>query len=255
MPNCRVAYCNFSRTHTTKSHICGTCGESGHGQIECSNQHKKNALKLFWSEELSPMDHCEICKDSSRLQGPADDERASFHTTESHHCSKCGKRHGEDECIIQPFDNYSQFNNGICDKDQFIALVNSYLPTKVYCCLYVGMGATLYIKIDDFGEVVCLFMHQDSWGQYGEAADERPTLNKFIENHEQIDYSIDEQGDDNGTETSSKCPLCRTAISKSDASKIYSISGRCCVCLDKTPNMYFKECGHACVCDDCLVNL
>ena len=267
MSFCRVAYCNFSNTHTNKSHICGTCGESGHGQVECSSQHRKDALKQFWTEELAPAKHCEICKDSLRLQRPVDDEEAQFHTTAAHHCSKCGKRHGEDECIIQSFDNYSHFGNGMFDKEQFIAYATSRLPTKVYCRLYAGMGATIYVKVNDQDELYALFMHQDSWGQYGDATDERPILNKFIEDHEQIDDSfvqshfmgVDVYGDDDdggdGDNTTAECPMCRTAISKSDSSKIYSISERCCVCLDKTVNMYFKECGHACVCDECLENL
>jgi len=95
MTFCRASYCTFSKTHATKSHVCGTCGERGHGQVECGNQSKKNALEQFWTEELSPAIHCEICKDSTRLQMPADEENAKFHTTASHHCSKCNNRHGE----------------------------------------------------------------------------------------------------------------------------------------------------------------
>ena len=52
------------------------------------------------------------------------------------------------------------------------------------------MGATIYIKINEQGSLDALFMHQDSWGQYGPTTDERPILNKFIENHEQLDDSF-----------------------------------------------------------------
>jgi len=102
-------------------------------------------------------------------------------------------------------------------------------------------------------------MHQDSWGQYGGDTSEVSVFNKFVENHELLEDSYVQAHFLNFAQPAggaqAECPLCRCDISKGDASKIYSLTERCCVCLDKTTNMYFKECGHACVCDECLVNL
>ena len=32
---CRVIHCRFKGSHTWQDHKCGTCGEYGHGQMEC----------------------------------------------------------------------------------------------------------------------------------------------------------------------------------------------------------------------------
>ena len=111
------------------------------------------------------------------------------------------------------------------------------------------------------------------WGQYGGNTSEVSVFNKFVENHELLEDSyvqahflhLDQvttnaaatpaNAEGGAAGAQAECPLCRCDISKGDASKIYSLTERCCVCLDKTTNMYFKECGHACVCDECLVNL
>ena len=37
MNYCKVRGCRFPFSHTTIAHRCGTCGEYGHGQVECGN--------------------------------------------------------------------------------------------------------------------------------------------------------------------------------------------------------------------------
>ena len=44
---CRVIGCRFKGTHTWQDHICGTCGEKGHGQIECGNYTRQMILKIM----------------------------------------------------------------------------------------------------------------------------------------------------------------------------------------------------------------
>ena len=48
-----------------------------------------------------------------------------------------------------------------------------------------GMGCHLYVR-HKVGVIKALFMHQDSWGQYGPTSDDTPKLNKFIENLEEV---------------------------------------------------------------------
>ena len=57
-----------------------------------------------------------------------------------------------------------------------------------------------------------IFMHQDSWGQYGEATDDTPILNNFRD-------GLDCVNDDwilfnEPVETSKKCPMCRKNLCK-----------------------------------------
>ena len=51
------------------------------------------------------------------------------------------------------------------------------------------------------------------------------------------------------------CPLCKTSISNKNIFKIYSLTSECVVCMDKNVELFFKECGHACVCKECCCNL
>ena len=98
MSSCKVACCRFPDSHTTQSHRCGYCGQYGHGQIECGNQSKINALKEFYSDILPEHKWCTHC--------PTHSFAKKKHTSHAHNCHKCGKRHGESDCIIQELDNY-----------------------------------------------------------------------------------------------------------------------------------------------------
>ena len=46
MITCKVKNCNFKYSHVTSGHKCGTCGEYGHGQLECGNIQMINELKM-----------------------------------------------------------------------------------------------------------------------------------------------------------------------------------------------------------------
>ena len=50
-----------------------------------------------------------------------------------------------------------------------------------------------------------------------------------------------------------KCPLCRKKID--NITDIKGSSDKCSVCLDKTVEIFFIDCGHACACKECFDNL
>ena len=58
--SCKVKHCRFPFAHTTKGHMCGTCKQYGHGQIECGNQTKIDELKQYLGDTLEPSEHCQI---------------------------------------------------------------------------------------------------------------------------------------------------------------------------------------------------
>ena len=79
---CRVAGCRFPTTHVTMGHRCGTCGQFGHGQLECGSQNSIDSLKVRF--------------DTDRVNTPCTVESCShkeFHVTAAHYCSIC-KRFG-----------------------------------------------------------------------------------------------------------------------------------------------------------------
>ena len=77
--SCKVAYCRFSYTHTTKSHQCGICKGFGHGQTECNSSAKKDALRRYYSDELPPSLWCDYLYCNCREN----------HKTNSHCCKYC----------------------------------------------------------------------------------------------------------------------------------------------------------------------
>ena len=90
MNTCKVKGCRFRQFHTTIGHKCGTCGEYGHGQLECGNIQMINELKNRTQYDRLPQHkHCTIL--GCRFFWS--------HTNQSHHCSMCGGRnHSQIEC-------------------------------------------------------------------------------------------------------------------------------------------------------------
>ena len=97
---CKVKYCRFSAFHTTKSHRCGTCGEFGHGQMECRYAEQKRDLQQYLHEELPPDKWCEFdyC------------EHRKYHTTQSHYCKFCRElHHSINDCIYKDLTETESF--------------------------------------------------------------------------------------------------------------------------------------------------
>ena len=77
-PRCRVRQCRFPHTHTTKGHLCGICGQMGHGQIECANTQARTRLSRF-DENMPVDDRCNFFGCSHRED----------HMCQSHRCTQC----------------------------------------------------------------------------------------------------------------------------------------------------------------------
>jgi hypothetical protein len=249
-PYCKVEYCRFQKSHTTKYHSCGTCNQKGHGQVECGNLELINALTIYDNDTLDISEQCTIlnCPDKTT------------HTNESHICLKCGRRHSELECIIQDLDLATNIYH--LDKPTIEAFFNSNFNNNKFIRIYIGMGCQLYICRKN-QDIMTLFMHQDCHGQYGPATDDTPILNEFLNGY--ID-GIDEYDSilDGGAATAAasidinkfiKCPMCRKDIDCDKVGPIFGTSDKCSICMENNVEVYFPECGHATICKICFETL
>ena len=85
---CEVSGCRYPNSHTTRSHHCGTCGEYGHGQLECNSNVAKQQLRKFFNDTLPLYLQCTqpLC------------EFKQFHTSRAHFCSICNGNHASCNC-------------------------------------------------------------------------------------------------------------------------------------------------------------
>jgi hypothetical protein len=76
---CMVKECRWKHTHTTIEHICGICGDKGHGQLECGNNELIDELKKYYNDMIDEDERCNLynCKLNQH------------HKTESHKCESC----------------------------------------------------------------------------------------------------------------------------------------------------------------------
>ena len=80
---CKVRYCRFPNSHVTRGHRCGTCGEFGHGQVECEDNNKKKELWLKYGGDIMPLNkRCTIVSCTKPWS----------HANIAHHCSYCNHR-------------------------------------------------------------------------------------------------------------------------------------------------------------------
>ena len=86
--SCKVYKCRFLKSHTTKGHKCGKCGKYGHGEGECESPVKLAILTQYYNDVLEINTQCGFNCDYKM-----------YHTTDAHHCNKCGERyHCENTC-------------------------------------------------------------------------------------------------------------------------------------------------------------
>ena len=142
---CMINNCRFKTTHTTRSHICGFCNKTGHGQIECNNFSLQQKLIEHYNDIIEPNERCKF----------NDCELKLFHKPISHQCEYCKK--------------------------------------------------------------------------FGHPSYECPNINfKII------------------------CPVCRCDNNiKLNQKNISGLNIECCICMDKQVEIYFPDCGHACICSIC----
>ena len=234
---CQVKHCRFPYSHTTAGHRCGICGKFGHGQIECNNPGLRAKLQQFNKDKLQCVsDYChhEGCR------------HPWSHKSIAHHCGYCNRNHHSSKCIIQPLqtqiDRFHDLTSIDKYQDFFTENPNGHIVN------YVGMGCDVYIKQVD-RKLMGLFMHQDSWGQYGPETDDTPILSKFIGDS----INLTEQFKNSGKTV--KCPICREDQKVLEILDIKGSSEKCCVCLDKEVEVYFPKCKHANMCKECLKQL
>ena len=249
--SCQVAGCRFNKSHVTSGHKCGRCGRYGHGVIECG-EYFENDLSKYLADTLPPEKWCtfEGCKFKFN------------HTNDAHHCLKCNSRgkHGENGCPLEGL-NQDMFPN----MSSFLADFDN-----IYLCHRMGMGCEMYIR-KKAGVLEQLFMHSDNWGQYGYKTDHTPIYNDFIEGMVElntlVDFNFDSNydgfeyhtiipgiGEDNSTITV-MCPLCRTENTRDNIKKIKGLGEKCIVCYENNVSIYFTDCEHACVCEECYNKL
>lgn len=180
-PLCKVHGCRYTNTHIAAGHRCGSCGQFGHGQVECDNPATYAKLMIETKEDdLPKMMHCS----SNECTGPHN------HTIEAHICLVCSEQHPREECPISPAEKRSNHNGNIVAESTSDFFSSQFEHAreqfgdragKVYSVCYGGMGCSLYVKRSSpTSPLYGYFMHSDSWGQYGPGSDDSPTLELFL---------------------------------------------------------------------------
>lgn len=197
---CKVHNCRFKFSHTTIGHKCGDCGDYGHGVMECNSMDRKHNLIQFHHDRFSNnANFCTMTNCSNE----------NTHTTRGHICPNCNVRnHDISECIItHDIDiigtRFPNIENLLVNYD------------NIYTIIPAGMGCSYYIRKKN-NILSCLFMHSDSWGQYGPQTDDQPILNTFIIDLEEIYNPMEDSDSVHAT------PRC----SHSHAMELSSYAGR-----------------------------
>ena len=235
---CKVAYCRFPNTHVTHFHTCGTCGYTGHGQGECGNPALIEHLQQWINDVMPPHKQCTIPSCNSK----------TTHCNDSHHCSKCSRRHAESECIIQDLDTHS--NTYGLDNDTITSFITNPANKHSFISIYAGMGCNVYVRYD----MMSLFMHQDSYGQYGPNCDDTPIMNDFLNGYtdKTTEYLTPDYG---STDYSIKCPICRTINTQNDILEIKGSNAKCIICDENDVEIYLSKCKHSDICSECCNKL
>ncbi len=236
--SCKVSYCRFPMSHVTLEHLCGTCNIKGHGQVECEDTEMKSKLKHFYNDTLPISNQCTIPNCNSK----------TTHNNDAHHCINCNRRHNESECIIQDLDTHS--NTYGLDKDTITNFITNPANQHSFITTYAGMGCNVYVRSD----MMSLFMHQDSYGQYGPNCDDTPILNEFLNGY--TDKTDEFVAPDYGsTDYSIKCPMCRTINTQNDILEIKGSNAKCIICDENDVEIYLSKCKHSDICSDCCNKL
>ena len=80
---CDCLNCKYATNHTTAYHICGKCGNYGHGRMECSNPVRMSMLNKKNSGGFGMPSGMRCTINGCR--------NPMSHKTEAHHCSTCKK--------------------------------------------------------------------------------------------------------------------------------------------------------------------
>ena len=238
---CQVRNCRHKYSHVTFGHKCGKCGNYGHGQIECGNSILINRLLKYRNQVIPIHNRCNVINCNNN----------KLHKTIGHQCKKCNRYHSEENCIIQPF-NILLNNFGHeptlqnFDIDNFKIYHETSNFEKSYIKIFLGQGCSAFIRNIN-GDIMTIFMHCDSFGQYGYETSDLPILEKFIEGCIEIKP--------NKKINCIKCPLCRKENNLDSIFEIKGNDSKCCICLEKNVSIFLSKCGHACMCNTCFKNI
>ena len=183
--SCKVAGCRFSQFHVTSYHMCGTCREQGHGQMECGDKIKKEQLKQYFGDNIHYHMKCTIIGCPNPLT----------HTSCGHVCNYCYKMHNQPHLKNCPHN--PKFNGelltpigsiGMPDQNPVTEFVGKLMP-GYYSYTYGGMGCTWFVR-NNHGVFETLFMHSDAWGQYGDDASDIPIFNAFKDGYTEIKNDV-----------------------------------------------------------------
>ena len=113
---CKVFRCRYPGSHLSCAHLCGTCKQFGHGQMECRRADRIAKLQALPVEVFPALEHCKV----KGCPTP------STHSSEAHHCSLCfGRGHSPSNCPLADTPQVSQtFPCPFCRKEVQI------LPTQ-----------------------------------------------------------------------------------------------------------------------------
>jgi hypothetical protein len=92
---CKVLECPLSNTHVTKGHLCQSCGNFGHGKMECEIPILTERLKRYWDDMIEINDRCKFNNCNNK----------SLHTTEGHLIQLSLSRYKKLKCPLCRTDN------------------------------------------------------------------------------------------------------------------------------------------------------
>jgi len=153
---------------------------------------------------------------------------AESHTTPAHLCGKCKKfGHGQVECDFADL------------KNELKKYQNDQLPLGSHCQVR-GCGFKWSHQSIAHHCQFCLENHSshDCW--MNQSPSQAPNNGSHGDKKE------------GGTSLAIKCPICRCLnnVPKTQV-KAFGVTEKCSVCLDKPSQIFFPQCGHICVCQDC----
>ena len=173
---CHVKGCRFPLSHITKRHHCGKCHRLSHGQTECQRIYKIKALEKYYNDSLPKQQQCTIqtCIDPYS------------HTTDAHVCLYCWQRTGHlKNCPSISSTDIYYFNKKLQHKYFKKYMTNQSLRPNTYVSIFGPLGSLFYIRCNISTSTYEYFiMDNDSWGQYGNDANDVPKLNKFLYGYE-----------------------------------------------------------------------
>lgn len=186
---CTIDGCKYKWSHKTISHHCSKCNKNGHGSkncplneifynIECPICRTKNKISSKQKKIYGLQEKCSICKDNE----------VNIFLPDCGHACLCS------ECLEELFKLNNDINLDITDESELNLNIietakNNFQndDSKIYTIVYAGMGCNWFIRRDNLGaNLEGIFMHSDSWGQYGENTSDVDKLNSFIQNYKKI---------------------------------------------------------------------